>query len=463
MKLARMDNTNSTTITTFLAHARRVTLVILIMASFTFAIANIHFANAQQIEFIVQFGTSDIDSAEDVFADSSGGVYVVGFTDDTLPDQTSEGDRDAFIRKYDSDGDEIWTRQFGTSDLDEATGVSADSSGGVYVVGDTDGSLPDQPNEGSLDAFIRKYDSDGDEIWTRQFGTSLQDNAVAVSADSSGGVYVVGITFGVFEGETSASEDPDIFDIFIRKYDSDGDEIWTRQFGTSDDSIAEDVFADSSGVYVVGSVDDALPDQTSEGLVDAFIRKYDSDGDEIWTRQFGTSGRDAAEGVSADSSGVYVVGFTEQEDAEGVDDAFIRKYDSDGDEIWIRQFGTSFNDNANAVSADSSGIYVAGVTDGSFPDETSEGDFDIFVRKYNSDGDEIWTQQFGSSEFDITNGVSVDTSGVYVAGETFGTLPGETSLGDGDAFLAKLGIDDDMKKHQDDDKNHHDDDAMKKH
>jgi hypothetical protein len=186
--------------------------------------------------------------------------------------------------------------------------------------------------------------------------------------------------------------------------------------------------------------------------------------------QFGTSSIDSAQGVFADSSGdgsVYVVGFVDGtlpgQASEGDSDAFIRKYDSDGDEIWIRQFGTSSNDNANAVSADSSGIYVAGVTDGSFPDETSEGDFDIFVRKYNSDGDEIWTQQFGSSEFDIANGVSVDASGVYVAGETFGTLPGESSLGDGDAFLAKLGIDDREKKHQDDDKKHHDDDAMNQH
>ncbi|MDQ3838632.1 MAG: SBBP repeat-containing protein [Thermoproteota archaeon] len=438
-------------------HAKRFGGVCLMMASLMLAIGlNVQFANAQNIEFIVQFGTSDIDSADDVFADSSG-VYVVGFTDGTLSDQASQGGRDAFIRKYNSDGDEIWTRQFGMSDFedvptDEAHRVSADSSG-VYVVGETQHSV----DEGGVDAFIRKYNSDGDEIWTRQFGTSLQDQAFAVSVDSSG-VYVVGTTAGEFEGETNEGG----FDNFIRKYNSDGDEIWTRQFGTSESDSADDVSADSSGVYVVGGVSGSLPDQTNHGLVDAFIRKYNSDGDEIWTRQFGTSGRDAADGVSADSSGVYVVGFTEQDDSEGVDDAFIRKYNSDGDEIWTRQFGTSSNDNANAVSADSSGVYVAGVTDGSFPDESSEGDFDIFVRKYNSDGDEIWTQQFGSSEFDIVNGVSVDTTGVYVAGETFGTLPGESSLGDGDAFLAKLGIDDDRKKHHDDDKKYHDDDSKKK-
>ena len=125
------------------------------------------------------------------FASSSGGVYVVGIVGGEFPGQTNVGGSDAFIRKYNSDGDEEWTRQFGTSDVTEANAVFADSSG-VYVVGLVEDSLPDQTSEGGLDAFIRKYNSDGDEEWTRQFGTSERDVASGVSADSLGGVYVVG-------------------------------------------------------------------------------------------------------------------------------------------------------------------------------------------------------------------------------------------------------------------------------
>ena len=101
-----------------------------------------------------------------VSADSSGGVYVVGGADGTFPGQTEEGDQDAFIRKYNSDGDEEWTWQFGTSEFDYASGVAADSSGGVYVVGNTNGEFPGQTEEGDQDAFIRKDNSDGDEEWT---------------------------------------------------------------------------------------------------------------------------------------------------------------------------------------------------------------------------------------------------------------------------------------------------------
>jgi hypothetical protein len=117
-----------------------------------------------------------------------------------------------------SDGDEIWTRQFGTSGVTEGNAVFADSSAGVYVVGLVDGTLPDQTSEGGeFDAFIRKYSSDGDEIWTRQFGTSGSDVANRVSADSSGGVYVVGSTTGTFPSQTSEGGQ----DAFLAKFSND--------------------------------------------------------------------------------------------------------------------------------------------------------------------------------------------------------------------------------------------------
>jgi hypothetical protein len=454
-----------------LIQTKNVTLAFLIMASLTFFVvsnSNLQFASAhksadaQHLDFIKQFGTPGGDDARGVFVDSSGDVYVVGITGGTLPDQTSEGGEfDAFIRKYNSDGDEIWTRQFGTSEFDTAIEVTGDSSGGVFVVGNTNGEFPGQTNVGGSDSFIRKYSSDGDEIWTRQFGTSGGVSATGVSADSSGGVYVVGGTGDTFPGQTSEGGG----DAYIRKYNSDGDEIWTRQFGTSDFEYASGVSVDSSGgVYVVGNTNGEFPGQTRQGEQDAFIRKYSSDGDEIWTRQFGTSEDDFALGVSADSSGgVYVVGNTNGEfpgqTSEGGGDAYIRKYNSDGDEIWTRQFGTSGVTEGNAVFADSSaGVYVVGLVDGTLPDQTSEGgEFDAFIRKYNSDGDEIWTRQFGTSGSDVANRVSADSSGaVYVVGSTTGTFPSQTSEGGQDAFLAKFSNDDHNKKH-------HDDDHKKKH
>ena len=109
--------------------------------------------------------------------------------------------------------------------------------------------------------------------------------------------------------------------------------------------------------------------------------------------------------------------------------------------VWIRQFGTSSEDRAHGISVDASGIYVVGRTGGTLPGQTSAGGSDVFVRKYDVNGNEIWTRQFGTSIFDSPRGISVDASGIYAAGRTDGTLPGQTSAGGHhDAFVAKLSI-----------------------
>src|SRR5439155_1266491 len=139
--------------------------------------------------------------------------------------QTSAGGVDAFLRKYDAAGNTLWTRQFGTSADDLADAVAVDGTG-VYMAGFTGGTLPGQTSAGGVDAFLRKYDSSGNVLWTRQFGTSAYDSAVAIAADGTS-VYVAGFTGGTLLGQTSAGG----YDAFLRKYDSSGNVLWTRQFG----------------------------------------------------------------------------------------------------------------------------------------------------------------------------------------------------------------------------------------
>ena len=91
------------------------------------------------------------------------GIYVVGYAGG-----------DAFIRKYDGDGNLVWTRQFGTAGYDVALGVATHANS-VYVMGSTDGTFHGQTSGGSLDAFVRNYDSDGNEVWTKQFGGAEPD------------------------------------------------------------------------------------------------------------------------------------------------------------------------------------------------------------------------------------------------------------------------------------------------
>lgn len=394
-------------------------------------------ADCQNIDWTRQFGTSQNDVGRAVGRYGSS-VYVGGLTNATLPGQASSGSIDAFLRKYDDSGAEVWTRQFGSSSFEVVYGIYADASA-VYVVGEVAGALPGQTPLGERDCYIRKYDPDGNLIWTHQFGTSTHEFAFGVTGDSSG-VYVVGYTFGTLPGQTSSGS----IDAFIRKYDSAGTQLWTRQFGTSAGDGAFGVAADAGYIYVVGFTGGSLPGQTNQGAIDGFVRKYDANGTEQWTRQFGGLKEDSGQGVAVEGTAVYVSGFVEGTGANlphssgtGAD-AMVRKYDLDGNQSWVRQFGSAGSDGAWSIAADSSGAYAGGYG-GALPGQTPLGADDAFVRKYDAMGNEVWTVGFGSTAADGVFGVAVGPAGVYGGGFAAAALPGQTYAGSNDVILVKIG------------------------
>jgi len=412
-----------------------------------FAAVFVSSANAQvSIDWVEQFGSTDAEDDIVFSIDTDSNVYVAGVTTGVLPGQTNIGDSDAFLSKYDTSGTEIWTRQFGTVEADQVFAVFVDSSG-IYVTGITDGTFSGQTSAGGSDVFLRKYNASGTEQWTRQFGTESTDEVFGIDADASSNIYLVGFVDqdAPLPGQVSLGGE----DAFVRKYDSDGNVVWTRQFGSAGNDEAHGIFVDSTDVYIGGFTTGTFSGEVSNGGVDAFIRRYDLDGTENFTDQFGTAGLEEVSGVSVDSEGVYVVGFTggtlPGETSVGDGDAFIRKYDiNDGSVLWTHQFGSTDFDQAFSVKADdNTGVYVTGVTDGAFSGFSNLGERDIFVRKYASTtGTEIWTTQLGTSGFDEAFGVSITSNELYVVGSTEGTYAGEINTGGLDAVIINLAQDD---------------------
>jgi len=186
---------------------------------------------------------------------------VTGDTKGGLDGNTSAGSYDLFVVKYNSSGTKQWTKQLGTSCYDDAIGFATDSSGNVYVTGSTYGGL-DGTNAGGSDLFVVKYNSSGTKQWTKQLGSSGRDSANGIAIDSSGNVYVTGMTFGGLDWNTSAGD----YDLFVVKYNSSGTKQWTKQLGTSSNDNANGVATDSSGnVYVTGFTDGGLDGNTSAG------------------------------------------------------------------------------------------------------------------------------------------------------------------------------------------------------
>jgi hypothetical protein len=418
-----------------------------VAAAFAFALSlTPHLAGqvgqvGQNLSWSRQFGTNRVDQATGVVV-IDGSVYVVGDVIGALPGQTSVGpnDRNAFIRRYDPDGKELWTRQLGatTAAHDSATGITA-SGLAIYVAGWTGGALPGQAKTGPQDnAFVARYNVEGDLVWTRQFGTQSAVQALGVAADASG-VYVAGSI------DCCGSPFPNIpasngADAYLRKYDPEGNELWTRQFGSSDSDRATAVAVDGSGVYVLGVTGGVMA--TRAGLQDGFLRKYDSGGAEGWTIQFGTDKADEPNAIALAPSGIYVGGRTTGtyigEPAIGLWDNVVLQFDRDGRQQWVRQFGGRDADNVFGLAVGLSALLVTGAADGPLPGQKWVGAQDAFYRTYSFAGDELSTREFGGGFNDYGTAAAADARGFYVVGSNNGTALGLPSVGDNDAFVLKL-------------------------
>ncbi|MBM3301964.1 MAG: SBBP repeat-containing protein, partial [Deltaproteobacteria bacterium] len=206
------------------------------------------------------------------------------------------------------------------------------SLGYVYMTGSTGAGLDGNPHVGQNDIFLVKYNSSGARQWTLQTGSIADDVGYAVAVDGLDNLYITGSTALGFDGSFVAGWK----DVFLVKYNSSGNWQWTRLLGTIEDDIGYGVAVDGLGnVYVTGFTGLGLDGNTTNGLNDIFLAKYNSSGVKQWTQQLGTSLQDVGYAVAPDSLGnIYITGST----GGGLDgntnvgglDIFVVKYDSSG-------------------------------------------------------------------------------------------------------------------------------------
>jgi hypothetical protein len=162
-------------------------------------------------------GTTGNDVGRGIALDSSTNIYITGSTFGDLDGNTSAGLLDVFLAKFDSSGNLLSIQQFGTTGNDIGYGVAVASAGNVYVTGSTAGTLGASAF-GSLDVFLTKFDSSGTPLFIQQFGTPFNDVGYGIAVDSSNNAYITGSTAGNLDSNTSSG----LLDIFLTKYNPSG-------------------------------------------------------------------------------------------------------------------------------------------------------------------------------------------------------------------------------------------------
>lgn len=389
------------------------------------------------VEWSRQLGTSSRDYSNGTAVDAAGNVLISGPTWGSLA-APNAGSSDVFLAKYNDLGGLSWSRQLGTSAEDWCGDVAVDATGNAFISGFTFGSLGGA-HAGGHDAFLTKYDTAGSLLWARQLGTSGNDLVYGLAVDATGNALITGPTSGSLGGPTAGGTDA-----FLAKYDADGNQLWARQFGGTMYDSSNGVAVDATGnAFVAGHTNGAL-DGANAGSYDAFLTKYDSAGNLLWTKQLGTSSLDVGWAVAVDAVGnAFLSGSTKgtlDGANAGVEDAFLAKYDAAGNPLWTRQLGTVAADESYSVAVDAAGnAFISGYTFGALAGPNA-GEQDVFLAKYDSVGNLLWTEQLGTSGSDIVgdNPMVIDAAGnVFISGLTSGSLGGPNA-GNSDAFLIKL-------------------------
>ena len=380
-------------------------------------------------------GTKVTDSGQSI-AIGIDGIFVTGYTYGGLYGNENQGDSDIYVMKVDFAGQRVWTKQFGSTDNDGGTGICAGKDG-IYVTGYTRGDLDGQKNNGEADVFITKYDFNGSRMWTRLLGTPVKDKAKSITI-ADDGIYITGTT----EGELDGQKNNGFWDIFVAKYDFNGNKKWTKMIGSSSHDEANGISAIDNYIYVVGQSIGNIDGLQSNGQSDIYIAKLNSSGNKIWSKLVGTKEADYAYSVSAGLDGVYITGESKGNFAglsnKGDSDVVIMKYDVDGNRKWVKLLGTQANDYGYYIFARLDSVYVTGRTKGSFEGFSNNGGADIFLAKYDTDGNKQFVKMYGTPKDDECYGLCVGLDFYYITGETRGNLNDQNNIGGLDTFIVML-------------------------
>lgn len=388
-----------------------------------------------------QWGSSKGDHADAIAIDSAGDVFLTGNTYGTI-----DWSSDVIIFKVRGDGDLKWERQFGSEFDDHGHAIAVDKNDNVFVTGVTFGSIDGKPNKGYDDSFLVKLNPDGMRVWTRQWGSELSDRASSIAIDTDGNIYVAGYSDG--DIEDGVNESGKYWNIFLSKFDNDGDLKWIRQWGSGSDDGASSIVIDHENekIYITGFTEGPLEGNEKLGYMDIFLAKLDMDGNREWTRQWGSDENDFGRCVVISKSGnIFVSGNTEgaigeNEEVLSEDQMFLTRLSPDGEYEWTKQWGKGYNSYSTNMKIDiNDKIFVTGSVGGEFEGFVNEKYMDVFITKWDEDGNIEWNEQWGTDYDNAGLDIAVkDDGSIYVTGRTDGPLA-ENAVNDWeDIFLTRF-------------------------
>ena len=352
------------------------------------------------------YGGTDNDYGTSVKQTIDGGYIITGYTSSF--GNGGDGDfnnRDMWLIKTDVNGNELWSQTYGGIKEDLGNCVQLTQDGGFIITGYTSsfGNFVDS------DVYLVKTDFNGNELWSQTFGEtgdSDGDYGYYIQQTQDGGYIITGTTWS---NEISSGSS----DVYLIKTDGSGNELWTKTFGGTSEDEGRSVQQTQDGGYIITG--DTYSFGNGDGRPDFYLIKTDSNGNEQWSQTYGGSSYDRSNSVQQTQDGGYIItGNTNSPEmnTNGGSDVWLIKTDGSGNELWTKTFGGSLIEGGRSVQQTQDGGYIISGT--TWSNEISSGGIDVWLIKTDGDGNELWTKTFGGIEGDGGNSVQQTTDGGYV-------------------------------------------------
>ncbi len=342
--------------------------------------------NAQGWE--IYFGGNNEDYGHSIIQTKDRGYVGAGFSESFGPD----GDMDVYVIRTDVDGTEIWSNSYDDGYVEHGYSITETPDQGFLVVGDI---FPTQLSDANV--YLLKINANGQKLWSKQFGGAGDDEGFRIiPTTTSGGYIIVGATTSLGNGGQ---------DVFLIKLDDQGDQVWAKAYGTTGDDFGRSVLEVADGYLVAGTAFNP-----ANGTKDGYLLKVDFNGNEVWSKFYGspTDIDQAFDLVLAADGNVVLAGYT-----GSLSEGWLFKTDLAGNEIWTKTFGGSLGDEVyDLLVATNGDLVVAGYT------ELSASNSDAFLARFDNDGNQLWMKNVGrGSHTDVGQAVApTEDEGFIVIG-----------------------------------------------
>lgn len=449
--------------------SRFVFVAPLVMASAAFS------AVEPQFDWLAFGGGAKNDKTRAIAADAQGNVFMAGETQGEGSFGTHKradlGSTDFFLTKVDAQGQTLWVRSLGGSQVDRGYGVAVDAAGNAYVTGhyqSTDAQALGKtlPNAGDYDIFVAKYDGLGDLLWIQTAGGAGYDYGHGIALDSKGDVVISGAVAGQGKfGETTVNEGSGSRAIFWAKYSPEGALRWVKttsgKFTGSGHGIAVDA---QDHLYIGGS--GAGTGQAGQvelkvtGGQAALVLKTTPDGEPVWAglipgkpsagfHEISVDAQGRATGAGMFKGRVTVGGQNYTTTGDKDSDGMLVHFTPEGKADWAHVIQGPGVDYCLGVAQGQAGqVYVTGEfsAEATFAGKNlvSQGATDIYTAEFDLQGKLTWIVTNGGPKGDNAYTVFCTPKALFLGGACSSGAPfGKKIMGSpaaAEAYGAKLSL-----------------------